>query len=124
VPYLNSVTLMGHLTADPQLKATPAGDSVATFSVAVNSKLKSGEQHAEFFDCETWKGWAENLCKTAKKGSLILVTGRLKQEQWRDPKTKKARSRVRIVAQRAFHVTAQYAGEEAEREPGEEDVPY
>src|SRR5882672_10203697 len=75
--YINQVTLMGHLTADPELKTTPAGDSVATFSVAVNSKLKSGESRAEFFDVEIWKGWATNLCKTAKKGALVLLTGRL-----------------------------------------------
>jgi single-strand DNA-binding protein len=87
------------MTADPELKTTPAGDSVATFTVGVNSKLKSGEQRAKFFDCEIWKGWADNLCKTAKKGSLVLVTGRLKQEQWKDPKTKKTRSRVRIGVQ-------------------------
>ena len=114
MPYLNTITLMGHLTADPELKATPAGDSVATFSVAINSKLKSGESRAEFFDCEVWKGWAENLCKTARKGSLVLLQGRLRQEQWVDAKTNGKRSRVKVVAQRAFHVEAQYAGDEPE----------
>ncbi len=116
MPYLNTVTLLGHLTADPELKTTPSGDSVATFSVGINSKLKSGDSRAEFFDCEVWKGWAENLCKTARKGSLVLLQGRLRQEQWVDAKTNAKRSRVKVVAQRALHVEAKYAGEEAEPE--------
>jgi single-strand DNA-binding protein len=124
MPYLNHVTLMGHLTADPELKRTPAGDAVTTFTVGINFKLKSGEQRAEFFDCEAWKGWAENLCRTAKKGSLVLLTGRLKQESWVDSKTNGKRSRIKVVAQRALHVEAQYAEDPPEREPGEEDVPY
>ncbi len=114
MPYLNTVTLLGHLTADPELKTTPGGDAVATFSVGINSKLKNGDSRAEFFDCEVWKGWAENLCKTAKKGSLVLLHGRLRQEQWVDAKTNAKRSRVKVVAQRALHVEAKYAGEESD----------
>lgn len=112
MPYLNSVTLLGHLTADPELKTTPSGKAVATFFVGVNSRLESGANRAEFFDCEVWGGWAENLCKTARKGSLVLLQGRLRQEQWVDQKTNAKRSRVKVVAQRALHVEAQYAGEE------------
>ena len=123
MPYLNQVTLMGHLTADPELKKTPSGDSVATFSLALNYTLKSGEQRADFFDCEVWKGWAENLCRTAKKGSLVQVVGRLKQERWVDRETNTNRSRVKIVAQRAFDFPARSAGEAPDREPGEEDIP-
>jgi single-strand DNA-binding protein len=108
------------LTADPELKTTPSGKAVATFSVGVNSRLESGANRAEFFDCEAWGGWAENLCKTARKGSLVLLTGRLRQEQWVDSKTNAKRSRVKVVAQRALHVEAQYAGEEpAATEGGE-----
>jgi single-strand DNA-binding protein len=114
---------MGHLTADPEVKTTPAGDSVASFTLGVNY-TRGGKNRAEFFDCEVWLGWGLNLAKTAKKGSLVLISGRLKQEQWKDPKTKKTRSRVRIVAERAFHVEAKYAGSRGKREPGEEDVPY
>ena len=123
MPYLNRVTLMGHLTADPEVKITPAGDSVATFTLGVNFKGRDGDSRADFFDCEVWLGWGLNLAKTAKKGSLVLVTGRLKQEQWKDAKTKKTRSRVKVVAERAFHVEAKYAGKKGEREP-EEEVPY
>jgi single-strand DNA-binding protein len=124
MPYINEVVLMGNLTADPELKKTPAGDSVATFSIGVNYKTRDGKNRAEFFDCEVWKGWAENLCRTAKKGSIVLLTGRLRQESWVDPKTNGKRSRVKVVAQKALHVEAKFAGEDAEREPGEENVPY
>ena len=123
MPYLNHVTLMGHLTAAPDVKTTPAGDSVATFTLGVNFTTHAGKKRAEFFDCEVWLGWGLNLAKTAKKGSLVLITGRLKQEQWKDAKTKKARSRVKIVAEKAFHVETKYAGPDSGREPGEEDIP-
>lgn len=125
--YLNHVTLMGNLTADLELKTTPAGNSVASFTIAVNSKSRGGESRADFFDCVVWKGWAENLAKTARKGSLVLVEGKLAQEQWVDPKTKGKRSRVRIQAMRALHMEAQYAGEGREPEPeppGEGDIPF
>ena len=100
--YINQVFLLGHLVDAPELKKTPAGDSVATFTMAVNSKTVQGESRADFFDCECWKGWAEILAQTASKGSLVLVTGRLKQEQWVDSKTNGKRSRIKVIAQRAF----------------------
>lgn len=115
--YLNHVTLMGNLTADIDLKTTPAGNAVASFTIAVNSKSRGGESRADFFDIVAWKGWAENLAKTARKGSLVLVEGRLTQERWDDPKTNGKRSRVRVQAMRALHMEAQYAGDEREAEP-------
>ena len=114
MPYLNHVTLMGHLVADPEIKKTPAGDSVAAFTLGLNSRSRDGKERADFFDCEVWQAFAENLCKTAKKGSLVLVQGYLRQEQWVDSKTNNKRSRVKVRATRAFHVEAQYAGGDGE----------
>ena len=122
MPYLNEVTLMGHLTADPELKQTPAG-SVASFTLALNSAGGDGKPRAEFFDCEVWKGWAENLARTARKGLLVLVTGRLRHEQWTEQKTNAKRSRIKVVCARAFHVEAQYA-EAPEREDHPAEVSF
>ena len=124
MPYLNSVTLMGNITADPELRHIASGEVVATFRLAVNhTKSDDKTRKGEFFDCDVWGGWATNLTKTAKKGSLIVVEGRLAQDRWLDPKTQQSRSRVKIVARRAFHVVPQYGprevGEEGS-EPGSE----
>ena len=112
---INKVTLMGNLTRDPELRYAPSGTPVANFSIAVNYRnQESGEEHAEFFDCEVWGGWAENLCKTAKKGSCVLVDGRLRQEIWRDKDTGDNRYRVKVRGRSAFHVQLQYAEREEE----------
>lgn len=104
MPYLNSTTLMGNLVAAPVQRSTPGG-SVATFTVAIQSGGFEGKpSRADFIDCEAWSGWAENLCRTAHKGALVLVMGRLAQERWQDSATGKTRSRVKLVAQRAFHL--------------------
>ena len=66
MPYLNSVTLMGNLAQDPVKRFSPSGKPIAQFTVTVNIRdRESGESHGEFFPCEVWGGWAENLCKTA-----------------------------------------------------------
>ncbi len=119
MPTLNTVTLMGHLVADPAIRFTPSGEKVANFSLGTNYKAKDGKEHAEFFDVEVWGGWAENLAKTAKKGALVLIEGRLRQESWKDKETGENRSRVKVRAFRAFHVQVQYEGPpEAEIEEG------
>ncbi len=124
MPYLNSVTLMGNMTTDPEIRHTPSGEKIANFSLGTNYKSKDGKEHAEFFNVEVWGGWAENLAKTAKKGALVLVEGRLRQETWRDKETGDNRSRVKVRARRCFHVQVQYEGHpEAEAEEGP-DVPF
>lgn len=76
----NDVHLVGRLTADPEIKK--AGDSsVASFTLAINYKDRDDKPYGEFFDCQVWGGWAENLVKTAKKGALVAVYGRLRQEK-------------------------------------------
>ena len=110
MPYLNSVVLMGHLTADPELRHLPSGDSVAMFTLGVNSgRSDQKDRKGDFFQCDLWGGWAQNLAKTAKKGSLVLVEGRLTQHRWVDPKTNENRSRIVVLALRGFHLKAQYA---------------
>ena len=124
MPYLNNVTLMGHLTADPELLFTPAGEKLANFTVAVNYKDKKGQSHGEFFDCQVWRGWAENLCKNAKKGDLVLVDGRISQERWKDKETGKERSRVRVMAQRVFTMQVKYEEPTEGENSGGDDAPY
>ncbi len=96
---LNSVNIMGNLTKDPEIKSTPSGKSVCSMSIANNRIFtKNGQRATEvsYFDVEVWGQAAENCAKYLKKGSGIIVEGRLKQDRWE--KDGKTQSRVRISA--------------------------
>jgi len=96
---LNSVNIMGNLTRDPELKSIPSGKSVCSLSIANNRVYtKNNERVTEvsYFDIDVWGPSAENCAKYLKKGSGIIVEGRLKQDRWE--KDGKTQSRVRISA--------------------------
>ncbi len=95
--------ITGNLTRDPELRTTPNGASVCSFSVAVNRTYRdaSGEQKEDvsFIDCSAWGKLGEMINQYAKKGSGVLVCGRLDQRSWEDKATGQKRSRVEIVAE-------------------------
>ena len=71
----NRVILIGRLTRDPELKYTPQGTAVATFTLAVNRKFNKDE--TDFIDIVIWRGQAENVAQYLSKGRLAAVEGRL-----------------------------------------------
>nr|MDF9460185.1 single-stranded DNA-binding protein SsbA [Bacillus pumilus] len=81
---LNRVVLVGRLTKDPELRYTPNGAAVATFTLAVNRTFtnQSGEREADFINCVTWRRQAENVANFLKKGSLAYVDGRLQTRNY------------------------------------------
>ena len=93
--------IAGNLTRDPELRTTPSGASVCSFSVAVNRVYRdtSGEQKEDvsFIDCSAWGKLGEMISQYAKRGSDVLVSGRLDQRSSEDKNTGKKRSRVEIV---------------------------
>ena len=95
--------ITGNLTRDPELRSTPNGASVCSFSVAVNRTYRdaSGEQREDvsFIDCSAWGKLGEMINQYAKKGSGVLVSGRLDQRSWEDKTTGTKRSRVEIVVE-------------------------
>ena len=95
--------ITGNLTRDPELRTTPNGASVCSFSVAVNRVYRdaSGEQKEDvsFIDCSAWGKLAEMINQYAKKGTGVLVSGRLDQRSWEDKDTHQKRSRVEIVVE-------------------------
>ena len=98
---LNSILIEGNLVREPQLRATPKGTSVCTFSLASNRffRQESGtEKEVSFFDVETWAKLAETCSNLGKKGRGVRVVGRLKQDRWTGNDGKQ-RSRVTIVAE-------------------------
>jgi single-strand DNA-binding protein len=76
---MNRVVLVGRLTKDPELKYTPNGVPVATFTLAVNRPFtnQQGEREADFVNCVVWRKPAENVANYLKKGSLAGVDGRI-----------------------------------------------
>jgi single-strand DNA-binding protein len=81
---INSVVLVGRLTADPTLRYTAAGKGVASGTMAVNRNFKNanGEQEADFINIVIWGKPAENTANFTKKGSLIGVTGRIQTRSY------------------------------------------
>lgn len=76
---LNRVVLVGRLTKDPELKYTPNGVAVATFTLAVNRQFSNqqGEREADFLNIVVWRKAAENVANFLKKSSLAGVDGRI-----------------------------------------------
>jgi single-strand DNA-binding protein len=99
----NKVILMGNLTRDPELRYTPKGMAVAKVGLAVNRTWRSeaGEQKEEvtFIDVDIWGRTAENVGQYMRKGSPILIEGRLKLDQWDDKQTGQKRSRLGVTAE-------------------------
>ncbi|GAB6454193.1 single-stranded DNA-binding protein [Bacillus luti] len=81
---MNRVILVGRLTKDPDLRYTPNGVPVATFTIAVNRNFanQQGEREADFLNCVIWRKQAENVANYLKKGSLAGVDGRLQTRNY------------------------------------------
>lgn len=97
----NSITIVGNITRDPELRYTPSGQANVRLGVAVNRKWQdrnSGEwqEATSFFDVIAWRELAENVNESLKKGARIIVTGRLEQRSWEQEGNK--RSVVEIIA--------------------------
>lgn len=102
----NKVIIGGRLTADPELKTTPSGIPVVSFTVAVNNRSsKDEESSADFFTVTAWRGTAEFISKYFRKASSICILGRLKTNNWTDQEGNKRYS-VDIVADEANFVDA------------------
>lgn len=81
---MNRVVLVGRLTKDPELRYTPAGVPVASFTLAVNRSFtnQQGEREADFINCVIWRRPAENVANFLKKGSLAGVDGRVQTRSY------------------------------------------
>ncbi|MCQ2454762.1 MAG: single-stranded DNA-binding protein [Clostridia bacterium] len=81
----NLVVLTGRLTADPELKTTPNGISVTSFSIAVGRRYRSGEEtQTDFINIVAWRQTAEFITKYFKKGSMIGIEGSIQTRRYTD----------------------------------------
>ena len=83
----NSVTVVGNLTQDPELRFTPSGVAIARISLAVNRRwmnrnTNEWEEEASFFNATCWQEMAENVSESLQKGARVIINGRLQQRSW------------------------------------------
>ena len=99
---LNKVQVIGNLTAEPEIRETPNGQKVATFSVATNRKWKDAsgvlQEDTEFHNCVAWRGLADIAEQYMHKGKKVYVEGYLKTRSWDDTAGVK-RYKTEIVAE-------------------------
>jgi single-strand DNA-binding protein len=100
---MNSITVIGNLTRDPEIRYTANGSATATVGVAVNRRWQdanSGEwqEVTSFFDVVLWRDLAVNVAESLRKGDRVIVTGRLEQQSW-ETDAGERRSRVLITAE-------------------------
>ncbi len=106
----NRVILAGNLTRDPELRYTPKGTAVAQIGLAINRAWRDQEtnelrEEVTFVDAEAWGRTAETIGQYMKKGSAILIEGRLKLDTWDDKQTQQKRSKLKVVIE-----TSQFLG--------------
>lgn len=95
----NQVTLVGNLTRDPDLRQTPSGQNVVSFSLALNRSYKSNDEWVEttdYVDVTAWGTLAEKIDQYLSKGRQALVSGKLQSRSWEQDGQK--RSKVEVVA--------------------------
>ena len=126
----NKVILVGNLTRDPELRYTPKGMAIAKIGLAVNRNWtnEAGEKKEEvtFVDVDAFGRQAETLAQYMKKGSPILVEGRLKLDQWDDKQTGQKRSKLGVVVEGFQFLGGGNRGEgggEAPRRPAAPSAP-
>ena len=102
--YLNKAILIGNLTRDPELRSLPSGIKVCTFSLATNRvwKDKNGarQESADYHNVVVFGRQAETVAQYMKKGSSILVEGRMQTRSWEDKTSGEKKYRTEIVADR------------------------
>ncbi|RJQ46982.1 MAG: single-stranded DNA-binding protein [Gaiellales bacterium] len=97
---INRVVLVGNLTRDPELRHTPSGTALCKLGVAVNDRIKQGDEWVEkanFFDVTVWGAQAESCSRYLAKGRQVAIDGRLDHQTWE--KDGQKRSKVEIIAQ-------------------------
>ena len=97
---LNQVTLMGNLTRDPELRQIPSGQSVCSFSLALNRSYKDSadewQEATDFIDIVAWAALGERVAQYLTKGRRCLVQGRLQSRSWEQDGQK--RNKVEVLA--------------------------
>lgn len=121
---INQVIIMGNLTRDPELRQTPNGQSVCSFSLALNRSYKdaSGEwqEMTDYVDVTAWANLGERVAQYMTKGRRCLVTGRLQSRSWEQEGQK--RSKVEVVANDVTFLDSRGASDQSDQTDDQSQV--
>jgi single-strand DNA-binding protein len=99
----NKVILMGNLTRDPEVRSTPNGQNVTSFTLAVNRTWRgqdgTPQESVSYIDCVAWGKPGEVIAQYLQKGRSFLVSGRLEQRSWEDKESGQKRSKVEVTVE-------------------------
>lgn len=123
----NRVVLVGNLTRDVKLEQTPQGTAVTEIGLAVNDRVKRGDQwtdEATFVDITLWGRQAEVAAEYLAKGSSVLIEGRLKLDSWE--KDGQKRSKLRVVGERLQMLGSRSSGSasQSSADLGGDEIPF
>ena len=127
--YLNKVFLIGNLTRNPELRVTPKGTAICSFSLAVNRTYRdeggNAREEVTYVDIEAWGKQAELCSKYLAKGSPCMVEGRLRLDSWEDKQSGAKRSKLKIVLDNVQFLSRAPSGaqEGQEQQEGEHSAP-
>lgn len=130
--YLNKVFLIGNLTRNPELRVTPKGTAICSFSLAVNRQFRdeggNAREEVTYVDIEAWGKQAELCSKYLAKGSPCMVEGRLRLDSWEDRQSGQKRSKLKVVLDNVQFLSrapssASGAQEGQEQQEGEHSAP-
>ena len=115
---INRVVLVGRMTRDPELRRTPQGDAVTSFTLAVNRNYTSrdGQQQADFINCVVWRKPAENVERYCSKGSLVGVEGRIQTRSYDNSQGQKVYV-VEVICDSVQFLVTRAARERAQSQP-------
>lgn len=131
---LNTITIMGRMTRDPELRRTESGIAVASFALACERDYapQGGEKETDFINVVCWRSTAEFVDKYFSKGRMAVVSGRLQIRDWTDKEGNKRRS-AEILADRVYFGDAKRDGDaqesksdftEISNDEEDEDLPF
>ena len=108
---MNKAFLIGNLTRDPELRSAPSGDSVCSFTLAVNKRTKAEHPEADYFRVTCWRQTAENCAKYLGKGKKACVTGSVHLESYTD-RDGALRYSLKVDAEEVEFLTPKKEGQE------------
>ncbi len=124
---INTVTVSGNLTAEPEGKALANDNYMCRFAIAHNDREKKGDEWVEvahFFDCLAWGKMAKIFAEQAGKGDPVVVSGTLKQERWEKDGEKHQRIRLHVTGWQIGRRKGESSSTTASAPNADDDIPF
>jgi single-strand DNA-binding protein len=116
---VNSISITGRLTRDPELRTTPSGTAVTTLRIASPRARKRDE--VDYFDVTAWSGLAESCAEHLEKGRLVHIVGRVEYREWTDAESGNKRHDYRVVAENVEFLGGKPGASQGDQSPEQEE---